>query len=116
MPTGATKMTALALSAMSCAWSLRRLRGALVAVLNWSRLDANISTNHKTLALLGMKGGEHALLVYLFSHGYCTGHGTDGFIPKAAIGTFHGTAKDAALLVDVGFWDLADGGGRFTTG
>ena len=81
-----------------------------MAVLNWSRLDANISTNHKTLALLGIKGGEHAPLVYLFSHGYCTGHGTDGFIPKAAIGTFHGTAKDAALLVDVGFWDLADGG------
>lgn len=81
-----------------------------MAVLNWSRLDANIATNHKTLALLGVKGGDHALLVNLFSHGYCAGHGTDGFIPKAALGTFHGTTKDAALLVEVGLWDDADGG------
>lgn len=81
-----------------------------MAVLNWSRLDANFATNHKTLALLGTRGGEHALLVYLFSQGYCVGHGTDGFVPKTAPGTFHGTAKDAALLVDVGFWDEVDGG------
>ena len=81
-----------------------------MAVLNWSRLDANFASNHKTLALLGVKNGEHALLVYLFSHGYCIGHGTDGFIPKAALGTFHGTAKDATLLVEVGLWDAADGG------
>lgn len=81
-----------------------------MAVLNWSRLDANVATNHKTLALLGMRGGEHALLVWMFSHGYCAGHGTDGFIPKAAIGTFHGTAKDAVLLVEVGLWDECEGG------
>jgi hypothetical protein len=81
-----------------------------MAVLNWSRLDANIATNHKTLALLGTRGGDHALLVNLFSHGYSTGHGTDGFIPKAALGTFHGTPKDAALLVEVGLWDESDGG------
>jgi hypothetical protein len=81
-----------------------------MGVLNWSRLDANIATNHKTLALLGMKGGEHAMLVGIFAHGYCTGHGTDGFIPKAALGTFHGNAKDALMLVDVGLWEAVDGG------
>ncbi len=81
-----------------------------MAVLNWSRLDANFSTNHKTLALLGTKGGEHALLVYLFSHGYSVGHGTDGFIPKTAPGTFHGTPRDFGLLVDVEFWIAVDGG------
>ena len=31
-----------------------------MAGLNWARLDANFSTNHKTLALLGVKGGDHA--------------------------------------------------------
>lgn len=81
-----------------------------MAVLNWSRLDANFSTNHKTLTLLTVKGGEHALLVYLFSHGYSVGHGTDGFIPKAAPGTFHGTARDFRLLEDVEFWLPVEGG------
>lgn len=81
-----------------------------MAGLNWSRLDANFATNHKTLALLDMRGGPHALLVYVFSHGYSISHGTGGFIPRAAIGTFHGTAKDAALLVSVEFWDAVDGG------
>jgi hypothetical protein len=81
-----------------------------MAGLNWSRLDANFATNHKTLTLLDMRGGQHALLVYVFSHGYSVGHGTGGFIPKAALGTFHGSSKDAALLVDVGFWDELPGG------
>ncbi|WP_223690086.1 hypothetical protein [Leifsonia poae] len=81
-----------------------------MAGLNWARLDANFSSNHKTLALLGTKGGDHAALVYVFSLGYCAFNGTDGFIPKAAPGTFHGTAKDATLLVEVGLWKPIDGG------
>lgn len=81
-----------------------------MAVLTWSRLDATIATNHKTLTLLSMRGGDHAILVYLFSHGYCIAQGTDGFIPAAAIGTFHGSQKDAAMLVEVGFWDVVPGG------
>lgn len=81
-----------------------------MAVLNWSRLDANFATNHKTLALLGVKGGDHALLVYLFSHGYSVSQGTDGFIPKTAPGTFHGNTRDFKLLVEVGLWREVDGG------
>lgn len=81
-----------------------------MANMNWSRLDANFATNHKTIALMGSRAGEHALLVYVFSHGYAASHGTDGFIPKGAIGTFHGTAKDATILVDIGLWDAVDGG------
>jgi len=81
-----------------------------MAGLNWSRLEANFATNHKVLALMDARGGQHALLVYIFSHGYSIGHGTGGFVPRAAIGTFHGTSKDAALLVDVGFWDATAGG------
>ena len=81
-----------------------------MAGLNWARLDANFSTNHKTLALMGMRGGDHAALVYVFSLGYCAMNGTDGFIPKAAPGTFHGTSKDASLLVEVGLWLAIVGG------
>lgn len=78
--------------------------------LNWSRLDANFATNHKTIALMGSRAGEHALLVYVFSHGYAASHGTDGFIPKGAIGLFHGSLKDAATLVEAGLWDAVNGG------
>ena len=81
-----------------------------MANMNWSRLDANFATNHKTIALMGARLGEHALLVYVFSHGYAASHGTDGFIPKGAIGLFHGTLRDATTLVDVGLWDSVDGG------
>lgn len=81
-----------------------------MSALNWVRLDANFATNHKVLALMGTKAGEHALLVYVFSLGYCGSHGHDGFIPRAALGTFHGNARDAALLCDVGMWDEIAGG------
>jgi len=77
--------------------------------LNWVRLDANFSSNYKVLSLLGMKGGDHAALVYTFALGYCAANGTDGFIPRAALGTFHGTAKDAAHLIEVGLWHSIDG-------
>src|SRR4051812_137371 len=86
------------------------MRGYLMAGLNWSRLDANFATNHKVLNLMEARGGQHALLVFLFSLGYSTGHGTGGFIPKAALGTFHGSSKDSGLLVDVGFWETQAGG------
>jgi len=81
-----------------------------MSALNWSRLDANFATNHKTIALMGSRTGEHALLVYLFSHGYTASHGMDGFIPAGAIGLFHGTTRDARLLVEIGLWAEVEGG------
>jgi hypothetical protein len=76
-----------------------------MAGLNWVRVDANLHSNHKVLALLAERGGDHALCVYVFSLGYSGGHGTAGFVPKTALGLFHGKPRDAALLVEVGMWD-----------
>lgn len=81
-----------------------------MAGLNWVRVDANLHSNHKVLTLLDERGGDHALCVYVFSLGYSGGHGTAGFIPRSALGLFHGKARDASLLVDVGMWDELSGG------
>lgn len=81
-----------------------------MAGLNWVRLDSNLHSNHKVLSLLGERGGDHALCVYVFSLGHSGAHGTAGFIPGTALGLFHGKPKDAALLVEVGLWHALPGG------
>lgn len=78
--------------------------------LSWVRVDANLHSNHKILALLSERGGDHALNVYIFGLGYCGSHGMDGFIPTAALGLFHGKPRDGALLVEVGLWQELPGG------
>jgi len=77
---------------------------------SWVRVDAGLASNHKTLALLAEKGGDHALCVYVFALGYCGIQGTDGFIPVTALGLIHGRSRDAQLLVDVGMWHELPGG------
>lgn len=76
----------------------------------WVRVDSNLAANHKVLALLEQRGGDHALNIYVFGLGYCMNAGNDGFIPKLALGLFHGRAKDAQLLVEVGMWHELPGG------
>lgn len=78
--------------------------------LSWVRVDANLHSNHKVLALLSERGGDHALCVYVFALGYAGSHGTDGFVPAAALGLMHGKPKDASLLVEVGLWHQLKGG------
>lgn len=78
--------------------------------LSWVRVDASLASNHKVLALLEQRGGDHALNVYIFGLGYCASSNSDGFIPKTALGLFHARPKDAALLVDVGMWIELPGG------
>jgi hypothetical protein len=81
-----------------------------MGALNWVRVDTNLHSNHKVLELLGERGGDHALCVYVFSLGHSAGHGTAGFIPQTALGLFHGRTKDADLLVAVGLWKSLPGG------
>lgn len=81
-----------------------------MAGLNWVRVDSNLHSNHKVLALLAMRGGEHALCVFVFGLGHSGSHGLAGYIPAAAIGLFHGTKKDVALLLEVGMWEEVPGG------
>lgn len=81
-----------------------------MAALSWVRVDSALARNHKTLDLLAQKGGDRALNVYIFGLGHCAEQGTDGFIPQAALGLIHGTAKTAQQLVEVGLWHVLPGG------
>lgn len=76
----------------------------------WVRVDANLAANHKVLALMEERGGEHAICVYVFALGHSMTQNSDGFVSKAALGLFHGKAKDAQLLVSVGMWHELPGG------
>lgn len=76
----------------------------------WVRVDANLAANHKVLALLEQRGGDRALNVFIFGLGYCMNANNDGFIPKVALGLFHGSKKDATLLEGVGMWHALPGG------
>lgn len=73
--------------------------------LPWVRLDTTLSTHDKTLAALEMRGGKAAMAVYCFALGWSGGHGTDGWIPRAALPLLHATKTDAAVLAAVGLWD-----------
>lgn len=81
-----------------------------MAGLSWVRVDASLASNHKVLALLSERGGDHALCVYIFALGHAGQQGTDGFIPEIALGLIHGKKRDADLLVQVGMWRAARGG------
>lgn len=81
-----------------------------MAGLPWVRVDASLARNHKVLALMGERGGDHALCVYIFGLGHCGEQGSSGFIPAVALGVIHGRARDAELLVQVGLWHEVAGG------
>lgn len=78
--------------------------------LTWVRVDAALARNPKTLHLLGEKGGDRALCVYIFGLGYCAEQGNDGFIVRSALPLIHGTPKTAEQLVSVGLWHDVPGG------
>lgn len=75
--------------------------------LPWVRLDSNIATHPKILALLAEKDGPKAFVLYVSALGYAGGHGTDGTIPRYALSVLHGNDKLATLLVDKGLWEYA---------
>ena len=81
-----------------------------MAALSWVRVDAALASNHKVLALLTERGGDHALCVYIFALGHSGQQGTDGFIPDIALGVIHGRKRDAELLMQVGMWRRVPGG------
>lgn len=77
--------------------------------LPWIRLESNLAVNPKILALVEDKNFQ-AALAYTCSLGYSGGHGTDGFIPRAALRFLHARPRDAEALVDVGLWVECAGG------
>jgi len=81
--------------------------------LPWVRLDTNIATHDKFLALLADPSPRRyqAGLSYVFALGWSGGQGTDGHIPTAALPMIHGTTATARLLVSYGLWDNGSTGG-----
>jgi hypothetical protein len=72
--------------------------------LPWVRLDSNIASHDKILALLAERDGVKAAWMYVCSLGYCGGHGTDGLINFASLPFIHGTKRLAAMLVEHDLW------------
>jgi hypothetical protein len=74
--------------------------------LPWVRLDSNIASHDKMLALIHHPSAHRwrAAAVYPFALGWSGAAGTDGHIPFHALGQVHGTKPVAALLVEVGLW------------
>lgn len=75
--------------------------------LPWVRLDANIASHDKILALLDDPSPKRwqAAACYMFALGWAGGAGNDGRISPAALRMVHGTTATARLLVKHGLWE-----------
>lgn len=78
--------------------------------LPWVRLDTSLPDNPKILDLLCEDEGKSAAFVYICAMAYAGKHGTDGFIPKSALGHINGTREEALMLVKASLWIDAPGG------
>lgn len=78
--------------------------------LPWVRLDTTLPSNPKILTLLADKDGHRAAFVYTCSLAYAGSHGTDGYIPGAALPFIHCRQVDASRLVKHRLWWEKDGG------
>lgn len=80
--------------------------------LGWYRADTSFATHDKVLELIDIYGakGKQAGFVYFCALGHSVGHGTDGHVKKTTLRGIHGTTGDAAILVAVGMWEVAENG------
>lgn len=78
--------------------------------LPWVRLDSNIASHDKILALLAQRDGAKAFVLYVCGLGYAGGHGTDGRIPRYALPVLHGTERLARMLIDHQLWQYDEKG------
>lgn len=79
--------------------------------LPWVRLDTALPDHPKILALVdGWKDGRASAFIYVCGLAYCGRHGTDGWIPGAALARIGGRQADADRLVQVGLWHKQEGG------
>ena len=74
--------------------------------LPWVRLDSNIHSHDKILALLSDPSPKkwQAIGLYVFALGWSGGQETDGRIPNHALGVLHGSPVAARLLVKYDLW------------
>jgi hypothetical protein len=81
--------------------------GGLLMGLPWVRLDTNIASHDKILALSADPSPRRwqALASYCFALAWSGGQGTDGFIPGYALHFVHGSPQTARLLVKYRLWE-----------
>lgn len=76
--------------------------------LPWFRVDTNIASHDKMLALLDDRAAPgvkyRALWSYVCAIGWSVDAETDGRIPRAALIYVHGTPQTASLLVKYDLW------------
>lgn len=77
--------------------------------LPWVRLDTQLPSNPKILHLVARKQYA-AAFAYVCSLAYAGMHGTNGYIPEAALPFIHATKAIANQLVAVELWVPAPGG------
>lgn len=75
--------------------------------LPWVRLDANIGSHDKILALISDPSPKRwqAYSSYVTALAWSGGQGTDGLVPKTALPFVHGTTTTARLLVVYRLWE-----------
>jgi hypothetical protein len=74
--------------------------------LPWVRLDTNMPSHDKILALLSDPSPKkwQAAFSWSCSIAWSGGHDTDGRVPPAALGAIHATPTTADLLVKYRLW------------
>ena len=77
--------------------------------MQWVRLETGLPDHPKVLALIQAKRHK-AVMVYVLGLAYCGRHELDGYVPASALPFIHGTKADAAALVEVGMWHIAEAG------
>jgi hypothetical protein len=77
--------------------------------LPWIRLDTSLFDHPKFLGLFSLHQHRSAL-VFVAGMAYAGKHGTDGFIPREALGLLQGRQSDARALIEAGLWAECAGG------
>jgi hypothetical protein len=80
--------------------------------LPWVRIDTNMPSHDKILALLSDPSPKkwQAAFSWSCSIAWSGGQSTDGFVPKVALGFVHGTPATARLLEKYRLWSEGTAG------
>lgn len=78
----------------------------------WFRMDDSFPSHPK---VLGIPRRERLATIGLWTlaGGWCAKQLTDGYLAEHMVEEIGGTAKAASMLVEVGLWDLTEGGFQF---
>lgn len=72
----------------------------------WFKVDDKLHDHRKV-----RRAGKSAMGVWVLAGSWCMASESDGFVPDSVLARW-GTKRDAATLVEVGFWDPAEKNGE----